>query len=67
MSFLLRSACPFFCFVWSPDGKQIAFGSARDGNLETYLIHAEGANLRRITNRPDRDDFQSGIRTGDKC
>ena len=31
--------------------------SARDGNLEIYVIDADGTNLRRITNHPDRDDF----------
>jgi len=24
--------------VWSPDGKQIAFESSRDGNFEIYLL-----------------------------
>ncbi|PYQ57706.1 MAG: hypothetical protein DMF58_17630 [Acidobacteria bacterium] len=24
--------------VWSPDGKQIAFESSRDGNFEIYVL-----------------------------
>jgi TolB protein len=43
--------------AWSPDGKRIAFTSARDGNLEIYTIHADVTNSRRITDHPDRDDF----------
>jgi TolB protein len=43
--------------AWSPDGKRIAFTSARDGNLDIYVTHADGTNLRRVTTHPDRDDF----------
>jgi TolB protein len=43
--------------AWSPDGKRIAFVSARDGNLEIYFIDADGTGTRRITQHPDRDDF----------
>ena len=42
---------------WSPDGKRIAFTSTRDGNYEIYLINADGTQLRRVTNHPERDDF----------
>src|SRR5262249_25047766 len=34
---------------YSPDGKQIAFVSSRDGNQEIYLAHADGTNIRRLT------------------
>ena len=33
----------------SPDGKTIAYVSARDGDMEIYLIDADGQNERRIT------------------
>ena len=36
--------------VFSPDGKQIAFMSGRDGNPEIYAMNADGSNLRRLTN-----------------
>ena len=36
----------------SPDGRQIAFMSARDGNPEIYVMNADGSNLRRLTNHP---------------
>ena len=33
----------------SPDGKTIAYVSAREGDTEIYLIDADGKNMRRIT------------------
>ena len=35
--------------VWSPDGKQIAFASDRNGNFDVYLVSAEGGVPQRIT------------------
>src|SRR5262249_30813434 len=35
--------------AYSPDGKQIAFGSSRDGNFEIYTMNADGTNARRLT------------------
>lgn len=35
--------------VWSPDGKQVAFISARSGNWELYLIDAAGGKETRLT------------------
>ena len=42
---------------WSPDGKQIAFVSERDGNFEIYVMDADGGNPQNLTNNPlnDRD------------
>jgi len=41
--------------VFSPDGKQIAFMSARDGNPEIYVMNVDGSNVRRLTNHPAGD------------
>jgi TolB protein len=41
--------------VFSPDGKQIAFMSGRDGNPEIYVMNADGSNPRRLTNNPAED------------
>ena len=43
------------CPAWSPDGKRIAFASDRDGNLEIYVMDANGSNQTRITNDPALD------------
>lgn len=40
----------------SPDGKQIAFMSDRDGNHEIYVMDIDGSNQKRLTNN-DFDDW----------
>src|SRR5262249_13801398 len=40
---------------WSPDGKQIAFVSNHEGNPEIYVINADGADQKRLTNDPHSD------------
>jgi len=35
--------------AWSPDGKRVAFISARSGNWELYLIDAAGGKETRLT------------------
>ncbi len=35
--------------VWSPDGKQIAFASDRNGNFDIYITSSEGGNAKRLT------------------
>lgn len=35
--------------AWSPDGKNIAFTSNRDGQAEIYLMNPDGSNQRRLT------------------
>lgn len=38
---------------YSADGKQIVFCSKRDGNLELYIMDADGKNVRKLTNAPN--------------
>ena len=35
--------------VWSPDGKQIAFASDREGQFDIYLIDKQGGEPKRLT------------------
>ena len=44
--------------TWSPDGSQIAFLSDRDGNLEIYVMFADGSDQTNITNTPDADEVE---------
>lgn len=37
--------------VWSPDGKQIAFASDRNGSLDIFIMSADGGAARRLTYR----------------
>jgi Tol biopolymer transport system component len=45
--------------VWSPDGSQIAFNSSRDGNIEIYLMNADGSNQVNLTNNSSLDGFSA--------
>ena len=40
---------------WSPDGRQIAFSSHRDGIFQIYAMNADGSNLRRLTKHNAED------------
>lgn len=35
--------------IWSPDGKQIAFASDRNGNYDVFVMPAEGGRAKRLT------------------
>jgi dipeptidyl aminopeptidase/acylaminoacyl peptidase len=41
---------------WSPDGRQIAFTSFRNGNGEIYVMAANGSAQRRLTRNDTHDD-----------
>jgi TolB protein len=43
--------------AWSPDGKRIAFKSRRDGQVEVYMVRADGTEQTRLT-------VDSGVTTG---
>lgn len=42
--------------TWSPDHKQIAFQSNRDGAYHIYVMDADGANVKQISSGNDTDD-----------
>ena len=43
---------------FSPDGKQIAFTAEYDGNVDVYVIPAEGGEPKRLTFHPSADFVQ---------
>lgn len=45
--------------VWSPDGKSIAFGSTRFGNLDVFIMPATGGEIRRLTFHSSDDAVSS--------
>jgi TolB protein len=42
-------------FSWSPDGKQIMFHSDFDGNVEIYVMDADGSNPTNLSQNPATD------------
>ena len=58
---------------WSPDGKQIAFTSKRDGHVingiptdDIYVMDADGGNPQNLTNNPHADGFPSWSPDGER-
>lgn len=41
--------------VFSPDGRQIVFGSQREGDFDIYIMNSDGSNVRRLTDRVGYD------------
>jgi TolB protein len=41
--------------TWSPDDKQIAFASNRDGKFQIYVMNSDGSNPRRLTSNKAED------------
>lgn len=46
--------------VWSPDGKKVAFVRRQHDHLEVYVVDADGRNLTRLTNTPERPNGTPG-------
>ena len=46
---------------WSPDGSQILFSSDRTGDLELFLVDADGGNLVNVTESPAAEDGPDAV------
>jgi len=51
-----------FDLAWRPDGKELAFSSAHEAisslyHADLYALRPDGSGFRKITNAPDRNDF----------
>ena len=51
----LGSSSPGSRATWSPEGRFLAFISGRTGNLDIWIMNADGSNHRRITNAAAND------------
>ena len=49
---------------WSPDGKLIAFASARDGPMDLYLLDPLTRNLQQLTSSPGDEWYPAWSRDG---
>ena len=43
--------------AWSPNGKQIAFASTRDGDWEIFVMDADGSNVTQLTSNSVTDFY----------
>jgi len=55
---LPRAGSPFNDHpAWSPKGSEIVFSAVVDGRRDIYVVNADDANLRRLTQTKDFDEF----------
>jgi TolB protein len=45
--------------AWSPDGRELAFTSNRDGRTHVFVMNADGTGTRRVTNTQHSDEHPS--------
>jgi len=52
--------------TWSPDGRRIAFESARSGNWDIWVVNVDGTGLINLTNSPGDDRYPAWSPNGKK-
>ncbi len=55
--YTVLSGVSHFGLSWSPDGSKIVFISTRDGNLEVYVMNADGSGQTRLTTTTAIESF----------
>lgn len=50
---------------WSPDGRKIAFSSAKEGTSNIYIVNADGTGERKIAD--DQSDMRPGWSSDGRC
>ena len=43
--------------AWSPDGRKLAFHTESHGNVDIYVMNADGRNLKQLTDAPAEDSW----------
>ena len=43
--------------AWSPDGRKLAFHTEVNGNVDIYVMNADGRNLKQLTEAPAEDSW----------
>ena len=49
---------------WSPGGRMIAFLSFGAGNIDIYVMNADGTGLRNVTRTPKADEVRFAWESG---
>jgi TolB protein len=52
--------------MWSPDGTRIVFFAEVDGNVDVFVMTADGSNRSRVTSDPAEDVSPAWAPTGDR-
>lgn len=52
--------------TWSPNGRQIAFHSWRDGDMEIFVMNRDGSNIRQVTSNRVDDGFPEWSPDGER-
>jgi len=50
--------------IWSPDGEKILFKSNQDGDMDIYIMNADGSNRKNLSNNDFDDDEYTWSPTG---
>lgn len=66
LSKLTLSTVDGYCASVSPDQRQVAFSSKRDGDFDIYLMNLDGTNQRQLLNNPGDDYCPAWSSDGNK-